>query len=111
MTTFGKLKRFDQSEIWEVHRSYFIESGLSPWQLGYLPHSGVTNYEEAFKKASFFITNLKFLEEQGESFESITVLEIGSGSGHFARNFMKAFELISKERGLGYFEKLVCDLK
>ncbi len=94
------MKRFDQSEIWDIHNDYFLSRGLKAWSKGEVPYTGISNYFEAFKKAVFFYESLENLQED---VTELNILELGSGNAEFALNFLKAFEEIDKK---GYFTKL-----
>jgi hypothetical protein len=94
------MKRFDQSEIWNVHNDYFLNRGLKAWSKGEVPYTGISNYFEAYKKAVFFYESLENLQED---ISEIKILELGSGNAEFALNFLKAFEEIDKKN---YFSKL-----
>lgn len=96
------MKRYDQSEIWDIHNDYFLNCGLKAWSKGEVPYTGISNYFEAYKKAAFFYESLKNLETH---LEEIKILELGSGNAEFALNFLKAFEEIDQAKGQ-YFHKL-----
>ncbi len=95
-------KRYDESLIWRIHRSYFFERGIQAWSKGEVPYSGLSSYEEAYKKARLFADNL----QQGPKTVPVRVLELGAGYGEFARNFLKAFAQICNQEGLPYYEQL-----
>jgi hypothetical protein len=94
------FKRFDESEIWDLHNDYFLNRGLKAWSKGEVPYTGISNYFEAFKKAIFFYECLGNLNKE---LEEIKILELGSGNAEFAYNFLKAFEDIDQKN---YFSKL-----
>ncbi len=66
-----------------------------------MPYSGLSSYDEAYKKARLFIDNLKLQET-----DKINVLEVGAGYGEFARNFITAMRDISQREDLPYYDKL-----
>ncbi len=66
-----------------------------------MPYSGLSSYDEAYKKARLFIDNLKLQET-----DEIRVLEVGAGYGEFARNFITAMRDISERENLPYYDKL-----
>jgi hypothetical protein len=94
------FKRFDESEIWDLHNDYFLNRGLKAWSKGEVPYTGISNYFEAYKKAIFFYECLGNLNQK---IEEIKILELGSGNAEFAYNFLKAFEDIDQKN---YFSKL-----
>lgn len=95
--------RFDRSPLWQIHENYFKEVGIRAWSSGEIPYSGISNYNEAFKKAKFLISNFKYTHSKNEV---IRILEIGAGFGEFAKNFLIAFKEISDYDELGFFERL-----
>ena len=87
-----QVKRFDQSEIWDIHNEYFLNRGLKAWSKGEVPYTGISNYYEAYKKVAFFYMALL----KNPKIDCINILELGSGNGAFAINFLKAFEDIDQ---------------
>ncbi len=98
-----------------------------------MPYSGLSSYDEAYKKARLFIDNLRHREERaGEAMtrsvilseakdphaaiegsfalraqdDVIRVLEVGAGYGEFALNFITAMRDISEREDLNYYERL-----
>lgn len=104
LATIEDFTRFDQSKIWSIHQEYFLNVGLRAWKSGEIPYSGISNYNEAFKKARLFIENLKVSDK--ELTKPIRVLEVGGGYGEFAVNFLQAFQDICEYEDLEYFEDL-----
>jgi len=98
------FKRYDQSRIWDIHNEYFLNTGIKAWTKGEIPYSGVTNYEEAYKKVRLIIENLKTI--RGRESRPVRVLEVGAGLGEFAKNFLQAFSDISKQEGLRFYDDL-----
>lgn len=96
------FRRFDESEIWQIHSLYFQTIGIKAWQRGQIPYSGVSNFTEAYKKARLFVDNLKLQKQP----ESIRILEIGAGYGEFARNFLSALQEICKAENLDFWSGL-----
>lgn len=96
--------RYDKSKIWSIHRDYFLNVGTKAWSSGEIPYSGISNYNEAYKKARLFIENLKVSESLPEE---IRVLEVGGGYGVFAKNFIEAFRDICRYEKLDYIDRLV----
>ena len=103
LQTIEKSTRYDRSKLWDIHREYFLSSGISIWKRGEIPYSGVSNYNEAYKKAQFFVANLLNFPA---SSEPIRVLEVGSGYGEFACNFLRALRDICEAGEYDFFERL-----
>lgn len=99
------FKRYDKSELWSIHESYFKNIGLKAWSSGALPFTGVTSYSETQKKVILLIENLRLAGFE-DNFETIKILEVGAGSGAFAKNFLYAFENICNSLNLNFSERL-----
>ena len=95
--------RFDESPLWQIHRDYFKEVGIKAWSSGEIPYSGISNYNEAYKKAKLLVSNFKNFIQDGEE---IRILEVGAGYGEFAKNFLSAFKDICEYESLDYFSRL-----
>lgn len=105
--TIQDFTRYDKSKIWNIHNDYFLNRGLEAWTKGEVPYTGVSNYNEALKKAKLVIENLKNIynfEKQKKT--KIKIIEIGAGMGVFALNFLKAFERICESEDLDFFQNL-----
>ena len=99
------FQRYDKSELWSIHETYFKNIGLKAWSSGALPFTGVTSYTETQKKVFLLIENLRLAGFEDNK-EVIKVLEIGAGSGAFAKNFIDAFENICNSLNLNFSERL-----
>lgn len=99
---FLEFERFDKSKLWQIHQHYFQTIGLKAWKRGDVPYTGVSNFIEAYKKARFFVENIK----ESQTREKIRILEVGAGFGEFAKNFLLALQSICDDEKLDYFFRL-----
>ena len=99
------FERYDKSELWSIHELYFKNIGLKAWSSGALPFAGVTSYSETQKKVLLLVENLKQLGYENHN-KPIKVLEIGAGSGEFAKNFIYALENFCHSLDLNFHERL-----
>lgn len=107
LITIQGFTRYDKSKIWSIHNDYFLNCGLKAWTKGEVPYTGVSNYNEALKKAKLVIENLKNIYNQDQNDNlPIKIIEIGAGMGVFAYNFLTAFEKICESEKLYFYENL-----
>ncbi|NQY79698.1 MAG: SAM-dependent methyltransferase [Candidatus Caenarcaniphilales bacterium] len=99
------FKRYDKSELWSIHETYFKNIGLKAWSSGALPFTGVTSYTETQKKVILLVENLRLAGFEDNT-ETIKILEIGAGSGAFAKNFLHAFENTCNSLNLNFYRRL-----
>ncbi len=98
----GPLLRYDLSPLWQVHDLYFTSIGIQAWSTGAIPYSGVSNYNEAFKKARLLIANFLKSKPIGE----LRILEVGAGYGEFAKNFLTAFRDLCISQDVDFHSRL-----
>jgi len=84
----------DQSSLWRLHDAYFAQKGVAAWHDGEVPSYSTSNYQSALQHVDFFIHSL---EERGPNVDptgasEVWVLEVGSGHGAFAVNFLRALD-------------------
>ena len=79
----------DKSSIWRVHDAYFAERGLDAWREGEVPSYATSNYQAALQHVAFMC---EALAARRRDKGPIHVLEVGSGSGVFAANFLRALD-------------------
>lgn len=91
-------KPYKDSIIWQFSNEYYQKIGVMAWSETAdkpIPHRIGTNFQNAFK--------LAFLLKERIGDRKVKVLECGSGSGKFARNFLLAL----KDLGLDEQVKLI----
>jgi tetratricopeptide (TPR) repeat protein len=83
---------YDESTAWRIHDAYFAERGIAAWTGGDIPFAGTSNSGVARQHARLFVELLRELGESGAvgPDDPVHVLEVGSGLGTFALNFIEA---------------------
>jgi len=84
-----KPTRFRESIAWTLHHTYFEQRGAEAWRSGEVPHYSTSNYAIA-KQHAEFLAALVADGEAADDDSQIWVLEVGSGLGLFAVNFLSA---------------------
>lgn len=92
---------YQNSLKWKIHNEYFKKRGALAWINSEVPYVITSNYQFAYQKAKVIIESLKSYES--ELGDQIKILEIGSGGGLFAFNFIKAFKNICEKENKEYF--------
>ncbi|MCC6624667.1 MAG: SAM-dependent methyltransferase [Deltaproteobacteria bacterium] len=99
---------FDQSLIWKIHDAYFAARGIDAWNQGEVPFFSTSNYGSATQHARFFADVVTSQIEAGRlrPDQEVWVLEVGSGVGRFAANFLRALEISAGDAGREVFARV-----
>lgn len=83
---------YDESTAWKIHDAYFAERGIAAWTGGDIPFAQTNNSGVARQHARLFVELVRELVASGtlRPDEPVNVLEVGSGLGTFAVNFVEA---------------------
>ena len=94
-------QRFSKSLLWKLQRKFFEQQGIEAWRQGAVPHYITSNPHIASAYAHVVLGFLRdchaTLGHQDSAVAAIDpnrpiyILELGSGSGRFAYNFLKKF--------------------
>lgn len=95
---------YHKSLKWEIHHNYFQKRGASAWRKGEVPFKVTSNPQGAYQNAELFFETIDSSALKNEPV--LVVLEIGSGLGAFAVNFIQAFSNICEEKSRDYHNKL-----
>lgn len=83
-----------QSLRWRLADAYYEAASISAWTSGSVPYRATSNYATARQHA--LVVTALFVEMEATNAlaadEPFAVLEVGSGLGQFAGNFLKALE-------------------
>jgi tetratricopeptide (TPR) repeat protein len=83
---------YDESAAWQIHDAYYAERGIAAWTGGDIPFAASSNSGIARQHARLFVDLVRELGETGAlaADDPVHVLEVGSGAGTFALNFVDA---------------------
>jgi hypothetical protein len=95
---------YPDSLIWQLHRRYFHEAGSAAWGSGSVPSRITSNRRAAYQNARVVLEALR--QQNIAADETVFILEVGSGSGQFAVNFLNCFQSICAEESEPLFERL-----
>ncbi len=99
---------YDQSVQWRIHHRYFGERGLGAWQDGEVPWYQTNNAAIAGDSAELLLALVLAQQDAGQlsSADSVVVLEVGAGIGHFAANFCTHLAERSGQAGKALLQRL-----
>lgn len=83
LETVEPFTPYADSLMWRVHHAYFAQRGAAVWTEREIPSQGTSNLPQAREHVRLLKT---IAPTEGE----VRVLEVGSGAGDFAANFMEA---------------------
>lgn len=97
---------YDQSVRWTIHNNYFQQKGGDAWK-GDVPYYTTSNEAAAMQNAQIVYRAIQLMEQEGSlaPTDQINVLEIASGLGLFAINFIQALRQLDEEE-LRYSDRL-----
>lgn len=86
-------KPYKESIIWDIANNYYLNKGIDAWSDSLtgskkIPHHLTSNYQNAYNTALL----VKILLEKHDETRKFKILECGSGSGKFSRNFLFALD-------------------
>jgi tetratricopeptide (TPR) repeat protein len=99
---------FDQSLLWKFHDAYFASRGIAAWNNGDIPYYSTSNFATAHQHAGFLVDLVlaQYAEGRLSDDQEIWVLEVGSGLGRFAANFLRALEVSCGPAGEDVFSRI-----
>lgn len=86
-------QRLSRSRIWDLQRRYFERDGIGAWRDGVVPHYITSNPMIARAYARIVHGYLRDLVAAGQiaADQPLHIVELGSGSGRFAFQFLRIF--------------------
>ncbi|PKN59302.1 MAG: hypothetical protein CVU56_01165 [Deltaproteobacteria bacterium HGW-Deltaproteobacteria-14] len=94
---------FHESLCWMLADAYYTRRGLDAWRDGEVPHDATTNFGMATQHARLLVEHLvAHAPARGE----LWILEVGSGSGAFAANLLRALASEVGEAGRDILARL-----
>jgi tetratricopeptide (TPR) repeat protein len=99
---------YHESVLWQIHDAYFARRGAAAWRAREIPNFPTTNSVVARQHARFLVETVAALEEEGalERGGPVHVLEVGAGTGDFAKNFFRALETSCGDPGRALVARL-----
>ena len=98
-----ELTAYNNSLKWEIQRNYYLKRGVNAWKKSEVPFNITSNPQSAYQNARVVFDSLI---QNYDSDEKIYILEIGSGTGVFALNFIEQFESICKKENSDFYKKI-----
>jgi tetratricopeptide (TPR) repeat protein len=92
--TLEEAVPYHRSVLWQIHDAYFASRGIDAWVNGEVPYLSTSNFAAARQHARLFEALVAELEGRDVLAPDapLPVLEIGSGLGEFASNFLRALD-------------------
>lgn len=99
---------YDTSAKWDIHHRYFQQRGGVAWLHGEIPYYVTSNTAAALQNVKLVAAAVEEMEKEGSltSEEPITVLEMASGLGLFAWNFVQMLQKLDAENGTSHAKRL-----
>ena len=101
-----------QSIPWIRSQRYWARAGVEVFTSGEVPYVATNDGEQSRKALDVYLTSLRAAEKRGQRESMSYVLELGVGSGLFAKLFLDQLRERSRAEGSSDYEKttyLVCD--
>ncbi len=83
------LYRFSEAPLWDLQRKYYEEQGIKAWQSGEVPQYITSNPIMAVAYSEIIFGLLQDRARAGFADETVTIVELGAGSGRLAFQIMK----------------------
>lgn len=86
--------RYEDSIQWRIHHAYYQQRGAGAWLEHEIPYQSTSNIAAVQRHVRLFTALVaeRISDDDGDAHETLWVLEVGAGSGHFAANFLRALE-------------------
>ena len=99
---------YESSAKWDIQATYYQARGRDAWLAGDVPYYITSNSAAARQHASVFAAAVARLEAEGalEPTAPLPVLELASGVGLFALNFLEALDDYDAEHGTALASRL-----
>ena len=97
---------YDRCLLWNRQHRYFANRGARAWTAGDIPSLGTGSPGVARQHASLVHQALIRLREAGRLRPRVTLLELGSGPGLFAWNFMQALLELDRKHATNFYPQI-----
>ena len=106
-TVLQEFRPLPESLYWELGHCFWQHLGVQSFLGGRVPYR-VTNDGNLSRKAATVLFDSLSAAAAGQPIDpNIRVLELGAGSGLFARHFLDEFQALCQERGRDYYDRLL----
>src|SRR6266404_3445363 len=98
---------YNKSIKWDINSNYYLKRGADAWLKGEVPYDITSNSYAGYQNALLLYHTVLDMEKNnqlGEN-EKINVLELASGVGLFAINFIEQFRKICENNKANYFNR------
>ena len=86
---------FSESHIWQLNRDFYQNTGIDAWSKGLIPHQLTSNSFVGRTYAELILGFLKDLAANGDTIETVYILELGAGHGRLAFHILKHLEKLT----------------
>jgi len=86
------FKPFAESDIWQLNRDYYEETGIDAWRSGVVPHHMTSNSMVGRTYAELILAFLYDVAEQVNIIDTVYILELGAGHGRLAYHILQHLE-------------------
>jgi SAM-dependent MidA family methyltransferase len=107
-----ELTPISQSVPWQLSQRFWNASGVEVFTSGEVPYVATNDGEQSRKALELYLTSLRHAEARGQREATSYVLELGTGSGLFAKLFLDQLRDHSRRKGTDDYQRtryLVCD--
>jgi tetratricopeptide (TPR) repeat protein len=101
-----------KSVPWRLSQRFWNNAGVEVFTSGEVPYVATNDGEQSRKALELYLTSLRDAERRGRREQTSYVLELGTGSGLFAKLFLDQLRERSRREGTEDYQRtqyLVCD--
>lgn len=89
---------FADSQLWQINRDYYQNSGIEAWSKGIVPHQITSNSLAGKTYARIIVGCLRDLADKGRTAEIVYIVELGAGHGRLGYHVLRHLDkLIAAE--------------
>lgn len=91
---------FAQSLIWQLNRDYYQSTGIDAWSSGVVPYHLTSSAMVGKTYAELVFALLKDIAAQGNTEQTVYILELGAGHGKLAFHVLRYLERLCSQKNL-----------
>ena len=92
-----KSTLFSESLIWQINQDFYHQNGISAWTSGVVPHKITNSSLAATTYAELIYAFLKDLANNGQTEQTVYLLELGAGHGRLCFNILEHLDRLVSE--------------